>query len=82
MYLYPDSNVSKSLKFWSEVSGLPSGQFQKTYIDRRTDKKKKKEGKLPFGTFHLGVRAGGRKEFGVLFSRRILALLQVVREKT
>ena len=82
VHLYPDSNVSKSLQFWSEVCALPISQFQKTSIDKRIDKKKKKDGKLPFGTLHLGVRAGGRKEFGVLFSRRILALLEVVRENT
>ena len=81
VHLYPDSDVFKSLQFWSEISGLSTSQFQKTSIDKRTNKKSKKEGKLPFGTFHLGVRAGGRKEFGVLFSRRILALMEVIREK-
>ncbi len=82
VYLYPDSDEKKSLQFWSETTSIPMGQFQKTYIDRRIDKKAKKNGKLPFGTFHLGVKALGRKEYGTLFSRRILALMEVVRENT
>ena len=81
VFLYPDSDIEKSLQFWSETTSIPRVQFQKTYIDQRTDKKQKKNRKLPHGTFHLSVRAHGRKEFGVILSRRILALLGAVSEE-
>lgn len=81
IFIYPDNNPKESMEFWSKITGIPASQFQKTYIDIRTDKKKKKLGKLPFGTFHLSVRSGGRKEFGVLFSRKIQALNEAVLQR-
>lgn len=78
LHLYPDSDPEQSLLFWSKTISIPRSQFQKPYIDQRTDKKVKKHNKLPYGTLHLGVRSDGRKEYGVLFSRRILALVEGV----
>lgn len=78
LYLYPDSNEAESLQFWSKTINIPQSQFQKTYIDRRMGKRAKKEGKLPYGTLHLGVRSDGRKEYGVLFFRRIQSLSEIV----
>lgn len=73
VHLYPDSDIKKSLQFWSSATTLPLSQFSKTYVDRRTDKKSKKAGKLPFGTAHLGVKALGDKKFGSFFARKIKA---------
>lgn len=81
IFLYPDNNLEKSLHFWSRTTSIPKAQFHKPYIDRRGDKKLKKQGKLPFGTLHVRVRSGGRKEFGVHFSRRIQALNEILLEK-
>jgi len=75
LFLYPDSDEETSITFWMRRTGLTRSQFLRSYIDRRTNKKRA-SGKLPHGTLHLGVRAGGRKEFGVQFSRRILALTE------
>ena len=71
MYLYPDSDVKQSLQFWSRTTSIPVSQFQKHQIDRRIDKKAKKRRKLPFGTVQLTVQSRGRKEYGVLFFRKI-----------
>lgn len=71
LHLYPDSDVKRCLQFWSRTTSIPVSQFQKHQIDSRTDKKAKKQRKLPFGTVQLIVLSGGRKEYGVLFFRKI-----------
>ncbi len=71
MYLYPDSDVKQSLQFWSRTTSIPVSQFQKHQVDTRIDKKAKKRRKLPFGTVQLTVQSRGRKEYGVLFFRKI-----------
>ncbi len=71
LHLYPDNNINKCIKFWSDVSGIPVSQFQKTYIDIRKDKKMFKIGKLPYGTAHLSIRSNGEKKFGVFLARKI-----------
>ncbi len=71
LHLYPDNNIKKCIRFWSNTSGIPLNQFQKTYIDIRKDKKMFKRGKLPYGTAHLSIKSNGKKEFGVFFSRKI-----------
>lgn len=71
LHLYPDNDVSRCLQFWSRTTSIPVSQFQKHQIDKRTDKKSKKLHKLPFGTAQLTVQGGGRKEYGVLFFRKI-----------
>lgn len=71
LHLYPDSNVTHSLQFWSRTTSIPLSQFQKHQIDSRIDKKAKKRHKLPFGTVQLTVQSGGKKEYGVIFFRKI-----------
>lgn len=71
MHLYPDSNIKRCLQFWSRTTTIPISQFHKNQIDSRTDKKATKRRKLPFGTVQLTVQSGGRKEYGVLFFRKI-----------
>lgn len=71
IHLYPDSDVKECLQFWSRTTSIPVSQFQKHQIDSRIDKKAKKLRKLPFGTVQLTVQSGGRKEYGVLFFRKI-----------
>ncbi|MBI3306043.1 hypothetical protein HYZ82_02820 [Candidatus Nomurabacteria bacterium] len=73
LHVYPDNNIKECVNFWSSISGIPLRQFQKTYIDIRKDKKIFKRGKLPYGTAHLSILSGGRKEFGVFLTRRINA---------
>jgi hypothetical protein len=73
LHLYPDSNIEKSLQFWSRATTIPRSQFAKVQIDVRKNKKVYKAGKLPYGTAHLSVRSMGRKEFGVVLARKIQA---------
>jgi|SRR3989338_91849 len=73
LHLYPDSDVQKCLQFWSKTTSIPLSQFGKVQIDRRTNKRINRAGKLPYGTAHLGVRSLGKKEFGVFLSRKIQA---------
>ncbi len=80
IHMYPDNNVNRVINFWSRSTGLSKNHFQKPYIDRREGKKISKKGKLPFGTAHLKVKSNGKKEFGVLLSRRILAWIDRVLE--
>lgn len=82
LHLYPDSNIEASLQFWAKAINLPKTQFQRSYVDRRTNKSKNKSGKLPHGTLHLGVRSGGRKEYGVFFSRMIESWCEEVVQQT
>jgi len=76
IHLYPDNDIEESLGYWSEITGIPRGQFGKTQIDRRKNKKMAKRGKLPHGTAHLYVRSCGNKDFGVFLSRKIHAWMQ------
>ena len=78
LHLYPDSDTKQCLQFWSRTTSIPVSQFQKPQIDTRIDKKAKKRRKLPFGTVQLSVRSGGRKEYGVLFSRKIQLWNEVI----
>ena len=65
IHMYPDSKEKNILKFWREITGLPLGQFKKSQVDYRKDKKVSKKGKLPYGTAHMTIKSNGRKEFGV-----------------
>ena len=78
LHVYPDNDLEQCIKFWSNASGIPSKQFQKTYIDIRKDKKMFKRGKLPYGTAHLSIRSNGKKEFGVYFARKINGWIEEV----
>lgn len=73
IHIYPDCNEEESLQYWSKASTIPRSQFRKTSIDRRTDKKVIKVGKLPHGTAHLIVNSLGEKRFGVFLARKISA---------
>tara|TARA_B100000745_G_scaffold297281_1_gene243983 strand:- start:852 stop:1523 length:672 start_codon:yes stop_codon:yes gene_type:complete len=77
IHLYPDNNIAASLKYWSDITGIPRTQFGKTQVDRRENKKMAKRRKLPHGTAHLRVKSNGKKEFGVLLSRRIRAWMDI-----
>src|SRR3989344_2219093 len=81
LHLYPDSDVKKCLQFWSEATTIPLGQFAKSQIDRRRNKKLDRAGKLPYGTAHLSVKSSGRKEFGVFFFRKILGWIDSAMKK-
>lgn len=78
IHMYPDSDIGKTLRFWSEELEVPLEQFQKTYIDNREGKKMFKRGKLPYGTAHLTVQSAGRVEHGVFLQRRINACIEKV----
>ncbi|MBI5470610.1 hypothetical protein HY968_04840 [Candidatus Kaiserbacteria bacterium] len=78
LHLYPDCNEEASLKFWSNVIGIPRSQFLSCSIDRRDNKKSKKIGKLPHGTAHLTTRSLGEKRFGVFLARKIAAWSDIV----
>jgi len=78
LHLYPDNNETLCIKFWSKATGIPTSQFQKTSIDRRSNKKTDRRGKLPYGTAHLSVRSGGKKELGVFLSRKINTWINLV----
>ncbi|MDO8481922.1 MAG: hypothetical protein Q7S75_02480 [bacterium] len=73
IHLYPDCNEKESLQYWSRMTTIPRSQFRKTSIDRRTDKKIVKAGKLPHGTAHLIVNSLGEKRFGVFLARKMMA---------
>ena len=78
LHLYPDNNVEESIKYWSLQTKIPESYFYKPHIDTRKDKKNFKNSKLPFGTAHLSVKSNGKKEFGVVLSRRINAWIDRV----
>jgi len=74
IHAYPDSSEKELIKYWLDITRLPLKCFKKTQIDRRNNKIKSKLGKLPFGTLHVTIKANGNKELGVILSRRIKAL--------
>ncbi len=80
LHLYPDRSVTKCQKYWSNQTGIPLSQFHVANIDKRTNKKSKNRGKLPFGTAHVTIRSWGRREYGVFLMRRILNSLNIVKE--
>lgn len=81
IHLYPDVDQDKAISFWSKETGLSRKSFLSTVIDTRTDKKKKKNGKLPYGTAHLSVKGSIEKKLGNFFFRRIMSLIDIVYEK-
>ena len=78
LHIYPDSDIEECQKYWSSQTKLPRKCFYKAHIDTRKDKKNFKRRKLPFGTAHLSVKSNGKKEFGVVLSRRINAWIEKV----
>lgn len=78
IHIYPDNNLKKTIRYWTEITGIPKNQFGKTQIDRRTNKSGKKKRKLPYGTIKLRVKGCGKKEFGVSLHRRIIGWIEAV----
>lgn len=81
IHLYPDNNQSDAVDYWSKVTGLSKDNFLSTWVDVRTDKKKKNYGKLPFGTVHMTIKCNGDKNLGSFLSRRILSWIDIVHQK-
>jgi len=82
IHLYPDTNIQKTITYWSNLINVPKEQFIKTQVDRRIDKSNKKKRKLPYGTLHLQVNSCGKKELGRSFHRRIMGWIKTVKEQT
>ena len=76
--LYPDSDEVARITFWSSMTGISPKHFYKSVIDRRTNKRAIKVGKLPYGTAHLSVNSLGEKRFGVFLARKIMAWSDIV----
>lgn len=76
IHLYPDNNIRRCLRHWSDKTGIPLSQFSKTQFDRRMNKSPKKHRILPYGTAHLTLRANGDPELGVKLHRRIIGWLE------
>lgn len=71
VHIYPDHDEQLVCRYWSSVTGISTASFGKTQIDRREKKRTTKYRKLPYGTVHVRVKSNGKKELGVLLSRRI-----------
>lgn len=78
LFLYPDSDETKSIEFWSKNTRIPKYQFYKPTIDKRTNKKSSNHGKLPYGTAHISVIGSNEKKFGVNLHRLIMAWINKV----
>lgn len=81
IHTYPDNEIENTINYWSKITDIPKSQFEKTQIDRRPNKSKKKKRKLPYGTAKLTVRARGRKEFGVNLHRRIMGWIEAALDR-
>ena len=82
IHLYPDNDIEKSLQFWSKETRIPLAQFRKTQIDKRINKLRKNQGKLPFGTAHIRIVSDGNAEFGVKLHRRIMGWIESAYNQT
>ena len=71
LHLYPDSNEKEAIKFWRDVTGIPTKNFRKSSIDIRENKKASNGRKLPYGTAHISVVSNGDPSKGVSLFRRI-----------
>jgi hypothetical protein len=78
IHTYPDNNLEDSIIFWMKETGLPRSSFLKTWVDERTDKKRKNFGKLPYGTAHVTVKSAGKGNAGVFLLRRISSWIEEV----
>ena len=75
LHIYPDHNEKDVMKYWMEELRLKKESFYPCFVDKRTDKRVKKTGMLPYGTAHMGVFSDGNQNFGVLLHRKILATI-------
>jgi hypothetical protein len=78
MHLYPDNNEKEAKDFWQKTTGLPSGNFRKTYIDVRKNKSKFRKNKLPYGTAYIRIKSNGDPEKGVRLHRKLQGWMQAV----
>ncbi len=78
LFLYPDNNIEKSIKYWQETTGLSTSNFRKTHVDVRDNKRKAAKGKLPYGTVQLRINANGDKSRGVALFRQISGWIDCV----
>lgn len=78
LHLYPDSNVSECLNYWSHVTHLPIARFAKVQIDWRENKSRLRKKKLPYGTAHITIAANGDPSKGVRLHRRIMGWIMGV----
>jgi hypothetical protein len=78
IHTYPDNDQEAVIAFWMKETGLPRNAFLKTWVDVRTDKKRKNFGRLPYGTAHLTVGRLGKDNAGVFLMRRVLAWIELV----
>ena len=81
IHIYPDSNPVEAIDFWSRELSLNKACFYKPYIDRRLNKKIKKNKVLPHGTAHLTVNSNGNKDLGILLHRKIIASIDRVLDR-
>ena len=71
LHIYPDNDPKECIKYWSDVTKLPSNNFYPPQVDRRENKKNAKRKKLPFGTAHVIIKSNGNRDYGVKLFRRI-----------
>lgn len=76
VHAYPDTNIKKTINYWSKITDIPKSQFKKPQIDRRTNKLRIKKGKLPYGTVKFRIKSNGKKEFGVFLFRKIIGWIE------
>lgn len=65
IHAYPDTDLVKSIDFWSKQTKIPKEQFSKIIIDKRKNKSILNKRKLPYGTISLRVKNGGTIPVGV-----------------
>lgn len=58
IHAYPDTEITKSISFWSRKTGISKNQFSKTIIDNRNNKSIFNKRKLPYGTISLRIKKG------------------------
>src|SRR3990167_6160454 len=63
IHIYPDIDTKTALNYWSKLTKIPKNQFNKTYVDLRTNKSIKNKRKLLFGTLHIRIKALDNKDF-------------------
>ncbi len=78
VHCYPDNNVDKIIKFWSDLTNVPIYQFEKTYIDRRTNKSARNKRKLKHGTLHVRIRGLTEKFAREAIYQKVLAWIEIV----
>ncbi|MFA4975788.1 MAG: hypothetical protein WC839_03475 [Candidatus Paceibacterota bacterium] len=54
VHTFAHANVKKTEKYWSKITGISTGQFQKTYI-KPSSASLQKRYTLPYGTFSINV---------------------------